>query len=167
MWLNASSQTVTEAETRLSRLPRAGSWPTKEGKMSEMNGTHIAVLLADDASIMRKAVLSFLQSEPNIKVVGVAENFAQTIEMATTLKPDVVLLDLHMRDDYAFAPAFVKSKLMLCGSRVLAMSLCSGEDDEESRARAESMGAVTLLDKSKFGDELIPAILNVSRNAVA
>jgi two-component system, NarL family, nitrate/nitrite response regulator NarL len=135
--------------------------------MSEPNGTHITVLLADDASIMRKAVLSFLQSEPNIKVVGVAENFSQTIELATALKPDIVLLDLHMRDDYAFAPAFVKSKLLLCGSRVLAMSLTSGEDDEESRALAESLGAETLLDKSRFGDELIPAILNASRNPVA
>jgi chemotaxis response regulator CheB len=138
--------------------------------MSELNGTRIArigVLVADDASIMRKCVMTFLQLEPNIEVVGLAENFWQTIEMATALKPDVVLLDLHMRDDHAFAPAFVKSKLQLCGSRVLAMSLTSGENDEESRARAESMGAVTLLDKSKFGDELIPAILNVSRNAVA
>jgi len=134
--------------------------------MSETNGAHISVLLADDASIMRKAVLSFLESEPNIKVVGVAENFSQTIELAAALKPDIVLLDLHMRDDYAFAPSFVKSKLLLCGSRVLAMSLTSGEDDEETRALAESLGAVTLLDKSRFGDELIPAILNASRNPV-
>jgi len=40
------------------------------------------------------------------------------------------------------------------------MSLSSGED-EESRVRAESFGAVTLLDKAEFGHELIPAILRL------
>jgi chemotaxis response regulator CheB len=134
--------------------------------MSEPNGTHIAVLLADDAAVMRKAVLNVLQWEPKIKVVGIAENFSQTIQMATALKPDVVLLDLHMRDDHAFAPALVKSTLSHCGSRVLAMSLCSGETDEDSRARAESLGAAVLLDKTKLGNELIPAILNTSLNSV-
>jgi hypothetical protein len=71
-----------------------------------------------------------------------------------------VLLDLHMPDDHAFVPAFIKSQLQLSGARVLGMSLSSG-DDEESRVRAESFGAVTLLDKAEFGRELIPAILRL------
>jgi hypothetical protein len=41
------------------------------------------------------------------------------------------------------------------------MSLSSGDDDEVSRARAESLGAVALLDKAEFGHELIPAILRL------
>jgi chemotaxis response regulator CheB len=128
--------------------------------MSELNGTRITVLLADDAAAMRKVVGSFLQLEPNIKVVGVAENFSQTIEMATALKPDVVLLDLHMSDHYAYTPALVKSKLLLCGSRVLAMSLSSGEDDKDFRALAKSLGAIAVLDKANLYNELIPAILS-------
>jgi chemotaxis response regulator CheB len=128
--------------------------------MSELNGTRITVLLADDAAAMRKVVGSFLQLEPNIKVVGVAENFSQTIEMATALKPDVVLLDLHMSDHYAYMPALVKSKLLLCGSRVLAMSLSSGEDDKDFRALAKSLGAIAVLDKANLYNELIPAILS-------
>jgi chemotaxis response regulator CheB len=84
-------------------------------------------------------------------------NFSQTVFLAMTLKPDVVLLDLHMPDDHAFVPAFVKSQLQLSSARVLGMSLSSGED-EESRVRAETLGALTLLDKAEFGHELIPAI---------
>jgi CheY-like chemotaxis protein len=76
------------------------------------------------------------------------------------LKPDVVLLDLHMPDDQTFVPAFIKSQLQLSGARVLGMSLSTGED-EESRVRAESLGAVTLLDKAEFGRELVPAILRL------
>jgi hypothetical protein len=69
-----------------------------------------------------------------------------------------VLLDLHMPDDHAFVPAFVKSQLQLSGARVLGRSLSSG-DDEESRVLAESCGAATLLDKAELGRELIPTIL--------
>jgi two-component system chemotaxis response regulator CheB len=128
--------------------------------MNEQNGRSVGVLVADDAAVIRKAVLSFLESVPNIKVLGVAENFAQTLEMAVALKPDVVILDLHMPDGHAFAPAVVKSKLQLCGSQVLAISFSSGEnDDEEARALAERFGAVAYLDKARFCDELIPAIL--------
>ena len=48
----------------------------------------------------------------------------------------------------------------LSGARVPGMSLSSGED-EASRVRAESLGAVALLDKAEFGHELIPAILRL------
>ena len=61
--------------------------------LPESNQPPVRVLLADDAAIIRDAVSRLLESEPSIKLVGVAENFSQAIEMATSLKPDVVLLD--------------------------------------------------------------------------
>jgi DNA-binding NarL/FixJ family response regulator len=67
-----------------------------------------------------------------VKVLGEAENLSQAVFLAMTLKPDVVLLDLHMPDDWAFDPAFVKSQLELSGAKVLGMTLSSG-GDEESR----------------------------------
>jgi two-component system, chemotaxis family, protein-glutamate methylesterase/glutaminase len=128
--------------------------------------SYVKVLLADDALVIRNAVSRLLEAEPAIKVVGVAENFSQTVQMAASLRPDVVLLDLHMPDDHAFQPAFVKSELELSGARVLGMSLSSPEDEEVTKLLAESFGAVALLDKAEFGQVLIPAILeNVSRFA--
>jgi chemotaxis response regulator CheB len=125
----------------------------------ESDRSYVKVLVADDAAIIRNAVSRLLEAEPTIKVVGVAENFSQTLQMAASLRPDVVLLDLHMPDGHAFQPAVVKSELGLSGARVLGMSLSSGEDDEESRVLAESYGVVMLLDKARFGNALIPAIL--------
>jgi chemotaxis response regulator CheB len=125
----------------------------------ESNQVQVRVLLADDAAIIRNAVSRLLESEPAIKLVGVAESFAQTIEMVTSLKPDVVLLDLHMPDEHLVEPALVKSELGRSGARVLGMSLSSGEDDEEMRTLAESFGVTRLLDKAQFGRVLIPAIL--------
>ncbi len=121
--------------------------------------TYVKVLLADDAAIIRSAVSRLLEAEPTIKLLGTAENFSQTLEMAATLKPDVVLMDIHMPDGDSFKPAFVKSRLAEFGVRVLGMSLSSGEEDGEARALAESLGVSTLLNKSDFGRVLIPAIL--------
>ena len=124
----------------------------------ESNPTQVRVLLADDAAIIRNAVSRVLESEPSIKLVGVAETFSQTIEMASSLKPDVVLLDLHMPDESLIPPTQVKSELGRSGARVLGMSL-SGEDYEETRTLAETFGVSRLLDKAEFGRTLIPAIL--------
>jgi len=125
----------------------------------ESNQVQVRVLLADDAAIIRNVVSRLLESEPGIKLVGVAGNFSQTIEMAASLKPDVVLLDLHMPDEHLIPPTKVKSELGNSGARVLGMSLSSGEDDEETRTLAESFGVTRLLDKAQFGRVLIPAIL--------
>ena len=125
----------------------------------ESNQVQVRVLLADDAAIIRNVVSRLLESEPGIKLVGVAGNFSQTIEMAASLKPDVVLLDLHMPDEHLSPPTKVKSELRNSGARVLGMSLSSGEDDEETRTLAESFGVTRLLDKAQFGRVLIPAIL--------
>jgi chemotaxis response regulator CheB len=90
--------------------------------------------------------------------LGEASNFAEAISMTAALKPDVILLDLHMPDDRSFNPEFVKANLS--GTRVLAMTLSSDyASEEDTRLLAESFGAVTTLDKAKLYDELIPAIL--------
>ena len=127
--------------------------------LQESNPTQVRVLLADDAAIIRNAVSRLLESEPAIELVGVAETFSQTIEMAISLKPDVVLLDLHMPDEHLIPPTQVKSELGRSGARVLGMSLSSGEHDEETLTLAESFGVSRLLDKAQFGRVLIPAIL--------
>ena len=68
----------------------------------------IGVLLTDDAATIRRAVSRLLEEEPRVKVVGEAVNFSQAVFLAMTLKPDIVLLDLHMPDDHAFVPALDK-----------------------------------------------------------
>ena len=118
----------------------------------------VSVLVVDDADVIRRTLRNFLEGEPTIKLLGEASNFAEAISMTAALKPDVILLDLHMPDDRSFSADFVKANLS--GSRVLAMSLSGDyESEEEIRRIAEGFGAVTMLDKMKLHDELIPAIL--------
>jgi chemotaxis response regulator CheB len=72
----------------------------------------IKVVLADDSDVMRAAIVSVLKEEPSIEVVGQASTFAETMQMVGDLKPDVLLLDLHLPEKRAFAPEFVKSQLI-------------------------------------------------------
>jgi DNA-binding NarL/FixJ family response regulator len=164
IWFNQSAAVRVPVPRRPKNTstPQAGCClQGKSMKNLDSNLNHVTVLLADDAAVIRRTVKRFLESEPAIKVLGEAVNFRETMSMAGALKPDVILLDLHMPDDHVYKPELVKSQLSRCGCRVLAMSLSGDyEKDEESRGLAKSFGAVALLDKSRFYDELIPAILS-------
>ena len=117
----------------------------------------IKVLLADDSEIVRRGIRSLLRSQPEIELVGEAADFRQTIRMMNELKPQVIVLDLHMPDGTEATLLDVKSHLHH-DSRVLPMSV---GDDPETKALAESLGTVPLLDKMELGDRLIPTIMQL------
>ncbi|HET8521941.1 MAG TPA: response regulator transcription factor [Thermomicrobiales bacterium] len=56
----------------------------------------IRILLADDHSVVRQGLKMFLALDPDLEVIGEATNGAEAVEMAHTLQPDVVLMDLLM-----------------------------------------------------------------------
>lgn len=113
----------------------------------------ISVLLADDNEIMRKVIADLLKRDPEIQVVAECVSFAQTIQLAAKLHPQVIVLDVHLSDERTVTQAQLRSGLI--GSRLLAISIWV---DEETKYLAEAFGAATLLDKTKLATELIPAI---------
>src|SRR5258708_3919659 len=115
----------------------------------------ITVLLADDTSLVRKAIRRMLECEPEIEIVGEAADFAETIKMTLDLRPQVVVMDLHMPNSPRVSPSELKASLASCASRLLAISIWN---DEDTKILAISYGAVTLLDKPNLATELIPAI---------
>jgi chemotaxis response regulator CheB len=126
-----------------------------------VNERQVGVLIVDDAEVIRRTVTNFLAAEPAIKVLGEATNFKEAVSLASALKPDVILLDIHMSDYYALTPELIKNQLTLCGAKILAMSLFSDEHENnlDTEMLANSLGAIKLLDKSEFADVLIPTIL--------
>jgi DNA-binding NarL/FixJ family response regulator len=56
----------------------------------------IRVLIADDHEIVRQGLRNFLDLEPELDVVGEAENGARAVRLTHRLRPDVVLMDLVM-----------------------------------------------------------------------
>jgi NarL family two-component system response regulator LiaR len=56
----------------------------------------IRVLIADDHPVVRRGLKSLLSTEPGLEFAGEAVNGIEAIELARTLQPDVILLDLVM-----------------------------------------------------------------------
>ena len=113
------------------------------------------MLVADDKEVVLSSIRLLLRPNPEIRVVGETGSFQQTIQSALDLKPQVVVMDLHMPDESSVNPQEIKSLLDKLGSQLIAMSFWN---DENTQVLARSFGAVTLLDKMRLVDELIPAI---------
>ncbi len=56
----------------------------------------IRVLIVDDSVFMRVTIQRMLESDPEIEVVGTANNGKEALEMVKSLEPDVVTLDIEM-----------------------------------------------------------------------
>jgi DNA-binding NarL/FixJ family response regulator len=56
----------------------------------------IRILIADDQALVRGGLGMILAAQPDIDVVGMAEDGAQAVTMTTDLAPDVVLMDVRM-----------------------------------------------------------------------
>jgi DNA-binding NarL/FixJ family response regulator len=56
----------------------------------------VRVLICDDQTVVREGLSAILSTEPEIEVVGLACDGREAVEMVTSLKPDVVLMDLKM-----------------------------------------------------------------------
>jgi DNA-binding NarL/FixJ family response regulator len=123
--------------------------------ISRPESTPIRMLLADDSEVIRRVLFVFLEDEPLIEIVGEAKDFTELLEKALALKPRIVLMDLHMRDQYKFKPEFVRSELQASSEHVLAMSRCY---DDEAVGLSNSYGASLLLDKSKLITELVRTV---------
>lgn len=115
----------------------------------------VRVVIADDAVVIRNAIKGFLECESTVQVWGEAANYSQTLDLAASLKPDLILLDLNMPERSEFEPSFVKCKL-LATSQVLGMSLLTEENDVSKLAI--SYGAMAFIDKAQLFDELVAAI---------
>jgi DNA-binding NarL/FixJ family response regulator len=58
----------------------------------------IRILLVDDHQMMRDGLRAILDLEDALDVVGEAGNGYEALELAETLRPDVVVMDIGMKD---------------------------------------------------------------------
>jgi DNA-binding NarL/FixJ family response regulator len=118
------------------------------------------VFIADDVKAVRDAIRRILEHEPDFRVVGESEDYAQTLEHAAALKPDVLISDLRMRAGPKAQPSDFAELARVCGCKVVAVTFAT--IGQGVQAVASDMGAATILDKVTLADTLVPAIRDVT-----
>ena len=119
-----------------------------------MDGKEIRVALADDHSMVRQALASMLEAEPDLVVAGQGGDAQEALELLEREHPDVLVLDYNMPNGGAMA---VLSKVREAGSpvRVLVLTV---NDSVHYAQRALEAGAAGYLIKSSAVEELVEAI---------
>lgn len=119
----------------------------------------IRVLLIDDSPIIRLGLRSALEDYPDLAIIGEAGTAAAGVEAAARLKPDVVMLDLHLPD---------KSGLLACRDLLrvrpdVSVLILTSSSSERHMHDAIAAGAKGYLLKENDGAALAAALRAVAR----
>ncbi len=114
----------------------------------------IRVLIADDHKLFREGVMLLLMAAPDIAIVGEARDGHEAVELASRLRPDVILMDIEMPK----LDGLQATRQLAAGDhavRVLMLTMRTDEKDVRGAARA---GAHGFLIKNSSREELVQAI---------
>ena len=123
----------------------------------------IRVLVADDHAIVRHGIYALLETEPDIQVVGEAQDGRQAIAEAQRLQPDVVLMDLVM-PIVDGVEAIRRIRACQPQVRVLVLTSFGGENQVFPAIKAGALGYIL---KDSTPSELVQAIRQVDRGESA
>jgi signal transduction histidine kinase/ActR/RegA family two-component response regulator len=139
-------------EEGVARRPLAA--PRGEIQKVSPAAPRLRVLVVDDHALVRRGFATMLAVEPDLEVVGEADNGRQAIELTRQLAPDVILMDVSMpvmngidatRAIHAEFPAL----------RVIGLSMF---DDPEQPETMRQAGAVAFLSKHDSAEALLAAV---------
>ncbi|PSM49874.1 DNA-binding response regulator [Chroococcidiopsis sp. CCALA 051] len=114
----------------------------------------IQILVVDDQSLIRQGLKALLELDPELTVVGEAENGQLALQLAQELRPDVILMDIRMplMDGVAATREILQQ---LPQTKVLVLTTF---DDDEYVKAAIAHGAMGYLLKDTPSEELAVAI---------
>lgn len=119
----------------------------------------IRIMLADDHGIVRQGTRSLLEKEPDIVVVGEAEDGRAAVEMAGALSPDIIVMDIAMPHLNGLdAAARIVRRQPEIGIIILSM-----HEEEDYLVRALSAGVRGYLLKDTAQIDLVRAVRSVAQ----
>jgi DNA-binding NarL/FixJ family response regulator len=98
-----------------------GSRPARARASASTNGHRTRIVVADHQTIDRRGIVGLLASQPDFEVVGEASNIEETMRVCATLRPDLLLLTLHIGLD-GERPPIPAIRSVLPSLRILALS---------------------------------------------
>jgi two-component system, NarL family, response regulator NreC len=121
--------------------------------------SQIRMLIADDHLVLRAGLRMLLDAQPDILVVGEAANGGEVLELAASLQPDLILLDLSM-PGLGGLEALPLLRKQHPGAKILMLTMY---DDESYLRQALRDGAAGYVLKKAADSELLSAIRAVMR----
>jgi two-component system response regulator NreC len=152
-------------------LPVYGAYPLTMDHIdysTAQNATHavkpdgssetIRILIVEDQPAVRKAIRMRLAAEADLLVIGEASDSVAALDLAMSLCPDVVLMDVEMPHTDGLT-ATSELRRLCPQTSVIILSI---HDDELTQARARDAGAAAFVAKSMPPDTLLATIRQVS-----
>jgi DNA-binding NarL/FixJ family response regulator len=119
----------------------------------------IRVVIAEDQASVRRGTAMLLATAPDMECVGQATNGVEAVQLAQLLRPDVVLMDLHMPLKGGVA-ATREITLAQPNTQILVLTTL---DDDETVFEAVRAGAQAYLLKDVSEEELLETIRALRR----
>jgi DNA-binding NarL/FixJ family response regulator len=114
----------------------------------------VTVLVVDDQRLVREGIASLLDIQDGIRVLGMARNGQEAVQQASTLSPDVILMDVRMPLMDGIA-ATIEIRRVLQDCRILMLTTF---DDEEYIIKSLQAGASGYLLKDMPAADLAQAV---------
>lgn len=128
--------------------------PLADPRSPEQTSNSIRVVVADDHELMRFALRALLSTEQQIDVIAEAEQLSLAMRNVRELKPDVLVLDLRMRDGSSI-DAIGELREQAPETSVVVMT---AEDNPLYAEHALAAGAFGFVLKDQADVELAPAV---------
>jgi PAS domain S-box-containing protein len=140
--------------TLLAPLRRPARPSEAKDKADHAPPKKVRVVLADDHQSMRRGLARMLEEEPDIEIVGQAEDGESAVKLAREVLPDVVVMDVNMPGmDGIQATRTIRAELP--SIRIVGLSMFEHADRAQAMRDA---GAVAYLNKCDPSENLIAAI---------
>lgn len=122
----------------------------------------IRILIADDHAVVRSGLRALLRADPDLEFVGEAGDGVETLRLAETLHPDMVLLDISMPPDSGIKTA---KRLKELHPELIVLFLTMHEDESLLREALRVGGAGYVIKRAEES-EIIQAIHAASRGDI-
>lgn len=116
--------------------------------------SRIGVLVVDDNEQFITVLKAILADEPDLLLMGAAENGERAVELVRELAPQVVLMDISM----PVMSGFEATRRIVAECPETRVLMVTGSSSEEDRAEAREAGAVGYVQKERILEELSGAI---------
>ena len=124
----------------------------------------IRLLIVDDHPVVRAGVRGMLESQPDFEITGEAANGRHAVELARSLRPDVVLMDLRMQGELDGVAAIKRIRDEVPEVQVLVLTTYDSDADIVPAVEA---GAIGYLLKDAPREELFRGVRAAARGQPA